>query len=462
MNLYNNARFDFITGNLPWDNEIDKEFLIKCKNDLLLPAGSLALITSGSWLRGLAGKNKKLRSELIRSGNIKKIATYPAEVFINPNTQKPIKTIGSYVFYTNNEIQSDIELIRYFGDTTFTTTSPLDENNGIMLYLGIEGKELWDICTKNCKKIPLIKYVPSDKPKIHFNSKLDLNYFGSSKPLKTITGRKLLTGVQLDLIGSNNWIPKLKINSNRTINDNAAKRYMLEFDYNQENMAQNAYYHFSMRVFGLLLGMTSTISHVNKHSLGEMAYDILSGEYNNLEEYENAYYKSKNLTVKMINWIKTVGSKHGAVENLKDNDNIVKISRTVDRVKKTGELFTPIKYINDIIADLTNAGMCKDNKRILEPSCGDGNFVLAIIKKKIDENMSIINALRTTYAIDLMEDNINLCRKRVLDLVTDTYEHRKLVEHNIVCADTITGWDFDNWQPKLTQEENNNLLLSNF
>ncbi len=459
MSLSGGNYFDFIVGNLPWDDEIDKKILIKCKNELLSQGGTLALITSASWLRGAGSKNRELRSVLIHSGNIKKICTYPAEVFINQITQKPIKAIGASLLYTKDEKQTDTTLVRYFGDTALITTSDLHENNGIMLYFGDEGKQLWDICIKRCKKVPLLRYTPSDKPKIHFSSKIDLNYLGSSKPLGSITGKNLLTGVKLDIDGSNGWVPELKIDSDRTLDDNAAKRYMLEFDYNQEHLAQNSYYHFSMRLFGILLGMTSTISHVNRRTLGELPCDILQKKYNSIEEYEKAYYESKNLTQEMVDWIKSLGNNYGDIKNLKGDDTVFEIARSIDRIKKTGEVFTPVKYVDDMLTDLIPLGMCQNDRRILEPCCGDGNFVVAIIKKKLNENMSPTDALKTTYAIDLMEDNVKLCRARILNLVGDTNEHRILVEHNIVQANVLKSWDFRNWCRKETQEEYNQALL---
>jgi len=451
--------FDFIIGNVPWDDEVDKIFLIKCKTEILAPYGTMALITSASLLRGGGSKNRQLRSILINSGNINKIYTYPADVFINPITQKPIKAIGSCLLYNNGSTQTQPTLIRYFGNTTFETKTNISERDGVILYLGDRGKQLWDICTTNVKKIPLCKYIPSDKPKIHFNSKLDLNYFGSSKPLGTITGKKILTGVQIDLDGNNYWHPQLKPNSNRLQDDNAAKRYMLEFEYNQEQLAKNAYYHLSMRLSGLLLGMSNTISHVNKRSLGELPYDILQGKYDSIEEYELAYYKSKKLSHEMIEWIEVVGKNNGNVDNLKGDNTVYEICRSIDRVKQTGEVFTPVRYIDDIIDDMYMAGMCNQGKRTLEPSCGDGNFVVAIIHKKLECGITKTSALKTTYAIDLMKDNVELCRKRVLELVGNTPEYSSIVKSNIVQADSLNGWDFTNWERKETQEECINSLL---
>lgn len=435
--------FDFVTGNFPWDAGIDKEFMLRCKK-LLTTNGTMLVITSASYVRGNDGK--ALRQSLSLNGNIKKIWIYPAEVFINPDTQKPIKSVGAGILYKKGEEQGITTLIRYMNGQVFDTTTKFNVDKGAMLYLGNEGNELWNkCCPKNCDTFPLIPYKDSTKPKIHFSSKLDLVYFGSSKPLGTITGKQLLTGVQIDLDGSNNWVPVLKIGDE---DKNSAKRYMLEFS--EKNMAWNAYFHLRMRVWGLMLGMTNTISHINSQSVGSMPFDILTGAYDNPEDYEEAYYKSKDLSPELIEWIKTVGTNAETkpLQNLKGDSNVREIERSAARVKITGELFTPRYHIDTILDTLEADGLCDSNKKVLEPSCGDGNFILAIIERKLKSGMSAVDALSTTYGCDLMQDNIDLCHKRTLELVGDTTEHREIVTKQIVCTDFF-NWDYDNWCPKV-------------
>lgn len=461
MELNKNTTFDFIVGNVPWDKGIDKRFLQKCKNTLLSPTGTMALITSASYLRGSSNSNKELRLSFT-NGNVKKIITYPADVFISPVTNQPIKGIGACIIFTNGEHQKNIDIVRYFGNTSLTTSTVFEPSQGNILYLGEKGKEIWDICTKNTKSIPLNPYQHSSKPKIHFNSKLDMDYLGSSKPLGTINGSKLLTGVVLDLDGIE-WLPELKILKKKkeidcniiTMDDvadppetnHSAKRYMLTF--NEKYQAINAGYHFKTRIFGLLLAMTSTISHVSQRTLGALPYDILiDKEYESLDEYTKAYYTSKKFSDEHIAWIETVGKDLKVSDNLKDDSTIKQIHRSHERVKNTGEVFTPKYYICEIINDLVDIGLCDIGKRSLEPTCGDGNFIIAIIQAKLDSGQSITDALSTTFAVDLMADNIKLCKQRILDLVGDTHTNREIINNNIICSDFFTGWDLNNWTPR--------------
>ena len=55
------------------------------------------------------------------------------------------------------------------------------------------------------------------------------------------------------------------------------------------------------------------------------------------------------------------------------------------------------------------------SKTFLEPSCGNGNFVVAIIQKKIQHGSTVEQAIRTTYGVDILLDNVLECRQRIYD-----------------------------------------------
>lgn len=121
------------------------------------------------------------------------------------------------------------------------------------------------------------------------------------------------------------------------------------------------------------------------------------------------------------------------------NDN-----RTKERTKQTGEVFTPRELVLEMLDKLPEDTWLPE-KTFLDNSCGNGNFLIEIIKKKIEKGLTIIEALNTTYGIDLMPDNVEDCHQRILDIVGNTEEHRAIVTHNIVCHDALNGWDYENW-----------------
>jgi hypothetical protein len=73
-------------------------------------------------------------------------------------------------------------------------------------------------------------------------------------------------------------------------------------------------------------------------------------------------------------------------------------------------------------------------KTFLDPTCGDGQFLGEVLIRKLENSIPFEEALSTIYGVDLMQDNVDLCRERLLCGREDL---RHIVERNIVCADAI-------------------------
>lgn len=88
-----------------------------------------------------------------------------------------------------------------------------------------------------------------------------------------------------------------------------------------------------------------------------------------------------------------------------------------DRVKQAAEVLTP----KDLVEDMLNAlepSTSDPEKRLLEPACGDGNFLIAVLQRRLhkvfdlygrDPNnqcFGILVALSNIYGIDIAEDNV--------------------------------------------------------
>lgn len=90
--------------------------------------------------------------------------------------------------------------------------------------------------------------------------------------------------------------------------------------------------------------------------------------------------------------------------------------KSKERVKNQGEVFTNEREVNamlDLIPNLTI------DMTFLEPTCGNGNFVVEILRRKFDlckKKADFIIALNSVYAIDIMADNIQECKTRVMEL----------------------------------------------
>jgi hypothetical protein len=126
------------------------------------------------------------------------------------------------------------------------------------------------------------------------------------------------------------------------------------------------------------------------------------------------------------------------LNNIKDhirNRNYMSgVDRDKVRVKSTGEVFTPTPLVNEILSKLPDDFFNNHTKTFLEPSCGDGQFLGEVLIRKMEHGSTFEQALSTIYGVDLMIDNVDLCRERLLC----GQEHlRHIVEQNIQQADGL-------------------------
>ena len=89
------------------------------------------------------------------------------------------------------------------------------------------------------------------------------------------------------------------------------------------------------------------------------------------------------------------------------------VDRMTDRVKETGEVFTPTDLVIEMLMGLPTS-MFASGKTVIDPACGDGQFLIAVKWLKVIEfNMSQDEALEDIYGVDIMRDNVDLCKKRL-------------------------------------------------
>lgn len=111
-------------------------------------------------------------------------------------------------------------------------------------------------------------------------------------------------------------------------------------------------------------------------------------------------------------------------------ESLIKSKR---RVQQHGEVFTPAWMVEKMLDTPGVKEACENvSATFLEPAAGDGNFLLAILERKLqavidqyDERhwkTKSLLALSSIYGIELLEDNLEVARSRMFLYYLDWYE----------------------------------------
>lgn len=92
--------------------------------------------------------------------------------------------------------------------------------------------------------------------------------------------------------------------------------------------------------------------------------------------------------------------------------------KSKERVSKYGEVFTP-QYIVQEMLGLVKDEWSDPKTIFLEPTCGNGNFIVEITQKRLDAGIKIFTVLNTIFGMDIMEDNIHECHRRIYEIVRE-------------------------------------------
>lgn len=147
--------------------------------------------------------------------------------------------------------------------------------------------------------------------------------------------------------------------------------------------------------------------------------------------------------------------------------------KSSDRVRNHGEVLTARREVETML-DLVKNESERIDSRFLEPACGDGNFLVAILERKLktvasryrtkkaDFEVQMLSALASIYGIDLLEDNVQIARNRMFEITCDCYKSslktkpdeqfqnimKFILSKNILQGDSLNGIDkivFTQW-----------------
>lgn len=137
--------------------------------------------------------------------------------------------------------------------------------------------------------------------------------------------------------------------------------------------------------------------------------------------------------------------------------------KSKQRVLDHGEVLTGEREVNAML-DLVHDQTIRFDARFLEPACGDGNFLVAVLDRRLGEvdkqykkhqhEWEIYSAISISclYGVDILEDNVIACRERLFEHFDERYTKRFkstcrddireairfILERNIVWGDALT------------------------
>ena len=150
--------------------------------------------------------------------------------------------------------------------------------------------------------------------------------------------------------------------------------------------------------------------------------------------------------------------------------------KSKQRVADHGEVFTAEREVNAML-DLVQQETERIDSRFLEPACGDGNFLAEILRRKLavvrrkyqkspyDYERNAILAISSIYGVDLMSDNVEICRDRLFDIWDKEYTSvckkeandqarvaaKTILDGNIICGNALTMMCVDDAQQDTDQ-----------
>lgn len=118
------------------------------------------------------------------------------------------------------------------------------------------------------------------------------------------------------------------------------------------------------------------------------------------------------------------------------------VERDKARIKATSEVFTPDFMVKHLVHRVGEDKVSDPEKRIIDPTCGDGQFLAYILYCRLKSEVPLLFALETLYGIEKEPDNHKMCQARLRcghdDKNSDVF---KIVKRNILRRDALR-YDF--------------------
>lgn len=125
-----------------------------------------------------------------------------------------------------------------------------------------------------------------------------------------------------------------------------------------------------------------------------------------------------------------------------------------ERVQKYGEVFTPQWVVEKMCDELPQDAFLPD-KTFLEPSCGDGVFVVEILRRKFvncKTKEDYRTAINSVWAMELQEQNVEATIENAVELCKryfkPTREDLETIRNHVIQCDSLKVMKLLDWWNK--------------
>jgi hypothetical protein len=117
-----------------------------------------------------------------------------------------------------------------------------------------------------------------------------------------------------------------------------------------------------------------------------------------------------------------------------------------ERIRKYGEVFTPPWVVSNMCDMLERENPCafEPAKTFLEPTCGDGAFVVEVLRRKFNRckcRYDYTTALKSVYGLEIQADNVSACIENVKKLCAKYFKPTKaeieIINDHIIMCDAL-------------------------
>ena len=137
------------------------------------------------------------------------------------------------------------------------------------------------------------------------------------------------------------------------------------------------------------------------------------------------------------------------------SENGSDLVKSRQRIADHGEVFTPVWTV-DAMLGLVKEESERIDARFLEPACGSGNFLNAVLSRKLstvesrycksqfERHHFALFSVMCVYGIELLEDNLEECRKNLLSIYSEylgveSNDTWALAAKNVLKANILQG-----------------------